>query len=173
MPQVAVEIEMRVPRAVLHAFILALAEDSHLSQAYFKIRGMASPSRLVERSPTRLVIFEPTFDPALKAHGAGKTGWTIAYDLEALGEETTRVGVTIEYDRRTAVMGMGLIKPQAENEIISRLGALLAFERGYHTHPGAERDEAPRALPEGTRVDPLPAPRPEADPTQPAGRDLA
>lgn len=112
-------------------FVRDTVRQDALKQAYEKLRGAYDPSSIVEDAPTRIAIFEPVYDIRSKKHSGRGAGWTITYDLAPDTEGGTRVGVTIEYDRRTALMGGGLMKSQAQNEILHRLGALLAYERGW------------------------------------------
>ena len=132
MKRIAVHIPLRLPLDVVRSYIKEYADDASVAQAYYKLRGTTNPTRVVESGPTRLTIFEPAFDPTVRGHGIFNTGWTVAYELTEEGASETTVEISVEYGRLTAMMGFGLIKPQAEGEIMQRISALLAFERGYY-----------------------------------------
>lgn len=147
----AVEVPVRVPFDVLRRFVQELAEDQNLSQAYFKLRGTSSPSRVVESTKERLVVYEPAFDPSLKAHGMLRTGWSVAYRLLAISPAETLLEISIEYSRLTGILGFGLIKVQAENEIIHRITSVLAFEKGYAIGRDLDDTNEAQRLLEGER----------------------
>lgn len=156
MRRLSVAIPINVPLNVVRRFVKELADDESLAQAYYKLRGTPSPSRVVEATQQRVTIYEPTFDPSIKAHGLLQTGWTVSYDLQPQSPGKTFIEVGIEYNRLTAMMGMGLIKVQAQNELIHRVSALLAFERGYHAERNAS--EGAKQLPEAEHTKPHVAP---------------
>lgn len=143
MPALSVELPVRLPAAQCQAFVRAAEADPAVQQAYTKLRGgETSPSTIETDEPGRLDLFEPIYDPGTKTHGGGRLGWTITYTFRDAEPGTSVVVIELAYNHRTALLGFGLMKAQAQNELMHRIRALIAYERGTADGRTASYDAA-------------------------------
>lgn len=163
--RIAVEIPVRIPVDLCRQYVKASVRDEALMQAYAKLRKSGSSSQVTESTKERIVIEEGAYDAITKVHSGFSSGWKITYTFEPLNAAETAVEVAVEYGRWLAFMALGTAKAQAENTLLERISALLAFERGLYTEAPSEAapPEAPRQLGASPDVS-APGAEPKAEP---------
>lgn len=137
MTRVSASLEVAVPPSLCIAAIQQTLADDRLLAAAHALRPGKQYNGFVETlvPDRRVVIAFAALEP-----GTGKRihafGWKVTYDFEPSADGRTRVTVSIEYPLLAALGGVGTMRPQAENDIMHRLSAIVALETGVH---GARR----------------------------------
>ncbi|WP_018971181.1 hypothetical protein [Rubritalea marina] len=127
MGKVNVQIEIQAPITACYTYV----KESVIAPRYLSIyrelhHGKHYSGKIVQdHALQHLVITEQGYDSMSKLR---HKGWTISYAFEALGENSTKVEVTVAYGWFLALMGMTTTKIQAINEMMGRVSALLALE---------------------------------------------
>ena len=131
MRRIATAVTLSVPADVCCRAVLALFEDERWHQAYTALRpGRRYSGRTTVMDPGRrlevsLAAIEPLTGVRLRT-----LGYRVTYTFTAVDPGHTTVEVGVEYTLLAAVGGMGMLKPQAEHEVLHRLAAILALESG-------------------------------------------
>lgn len=130
MPRISASIEVAVPAATCIHAVQQTMSDDRLLAAYRALRpGKEYAGFVTALIPDRRMVIQfAGLEPASNKRSHA-VGWTVIYDFTP-GREGTRVEISVEYGVMTAVMGAGLVRPQAENEIVHRLAALRMLEVG-------------------------------------------
>ena len=132
MPRISASIEVAVPAATCIHAVQQTMSDDRLLTAYRELRpGKEYAGFVTALVPDRrMVIAFAGLEPASNRRSHA-TGWTVTYDFAPSATGIgTRVEISVEYGTLTALAGAGLVRPQAENEIVHRLAALRMLEVG-------------------------------------------
>ncbi len=131
MKHIAAAVSVAVPPDLCHRAAEASYADARWQQAYAALRpGHTYSARVTASEPARrleltIAALEPLTGARIDA-----LGYRVVYTFAPEGASRTRAEVAIEYDVVAAVGGMGMLQPQAENEVLHRLAGLLALEAG-------------------------------------------
>ena len=129
--RVAAHVHLAVPPDVCIRFVQESLVDARWQEAYRSLRpGRAYSGWVTAVEPgRRIALTVAALDP-ITGKRLHALGYRIVYTLTAESDGRTRAEVAIEYSFVAAVAGMGMLGPQAENEVLHRLSALLALEAG-------------------------------------------
>jgi carbon monoxide dehydrogenase subunit G len=129
MPRASASVRVHVPISVCHGWVHGSVREERYLSAYSHVRGGKQYSGQVVESqpPQRVVIAERGYDP-LSGHSS--QGWAITYRFSEAGAGVTEVEVSVEYGMGLALLGLGTMGAQAQNEVLNRISALLALEHG-------------------------------------------
>jgi hypothetical protein len=129
MPRVSASVTVRVPISVCYGCVHGSVREERYLSAYSRLRnGKRYSGQIVESQPPRRIVIEERAQDPLT--GASFQGWTILYGFSDVGAGVTEVEVSVEYGAGLALLGFGTMGPQAQNEVLNRISALLALEHG-------------------------------------------
>ena len=136
-------IEINVGPETCYAYVRDSVDNPKFTAVYRMLDdGREYSGKIVEESANRrIVIEEAGIDTLTRIR---LKGWTVTYDLEEAAPGRTRVGLSVEYGMRLALMGFTSMKDQSTNEVLSRVNALLALE-----HSGKTPECEPTAATDG------------------------
>ena len=168
MGRVNVNATIRIPADILFAFCRESMSDERWHDAYASLRpGRKHSARAIDLQQDRLVRFSiAAFDP-MTGKQIRDLGYEVEYALTRVGPLETHVEISIEYTRFAAFCAAGLMKAQAQNDVLQRLASLIAIEAGYAIGH-AER----AGVLEAPRSPQLAAPRPSLDFVRDVGERL-
>ena len=158
MKRLAVHATIAVPIDVCYRAVQESLVDPRWREAYAALRPGREYSGWVSdaRPPEHLTIGIAALDPVTgkRMHAMG---YRTTYDFATTADGRTRVEIGVEYELLAAVGGMGMLQPQAENEVLHRLSTMLALVLGWERSPAAlptlpapaREPGAPRALDSG------------------------
>ena len=145
MKRIAVHTTIAVPIEVCYQAVQASIVDPRWRAAYTSLRpgreysGWVTDARPPEHLAIGIAAFEPVTGKRLHS-----LGYRTTYDFAPTADGGTWVEIGVEYELLAAVGGMGMLKPQAENEALHRLSGMLALELGWRQARGeGARDAAP------------------------------
>ena len=129
--RIAAHVHVAVPPDRCIRFVQESLVDARWQEAYRTLRpGRAYSGWVTAVEPGRRIALtvaalEPVTGKRLHA-----LGYRVVHTFTPEPDGRTRAEVAIEYSFVAAVAGMGMLGPQAENEVLHRLSALLALEAG-------------------------------------------
>ena len=150
MKRIAVHATIAVPVEVCYQAVQEAIVDPRWRDAYVSLRPGREYSGWVTeaRPPEHLTIGIAAIDP-VTGKRLHSLGYRTTYDFAPAADGGTRVEIGVEYELLAAVGGMGMLQPQAENEVLHRLSAMLALELGWRRSRGVGAAGAQGALDSG------------------------
>ena len=126
-----VALTVAVPIDVCFRAAQACYEDSRFSDAYSALRpGHQYSGRVTVTEPGRsFEVSLAAVDPLTGAR-IRSLGYRVTYAFTAVGAARTKVEIGVRYSLLAAVAGVGMLRHQAQNEILHRLAGILALEIG-------------------------------------------
>ncbi|HEY0778919.1 MAG TPA: hypothetical protein VGD56_13195 [Gemmatirosa sp.] len=138
MKHLAAAVTIAAPADLCHRAAEASYADPRWHAAYAALRpGRTYSAHVTASEPARRLEITVAAVDALTGVTMPALGYRVVYGFAPAADGRTRAEVAIEYGTAAAVGGMGLLQPQAENEILHRLAGLLALEAGVRAGPVA------------------------------------
>jgi hypothetical protein len=143
MTRIAAHVDVAVPAELCLAAVQQSLVDDRWRAAYRALRPGREYSGWVKVlvPGRRLELTVAALDP-VSGKRSHALGYRVTYDFTPTAEGRTRVEVGVEYGFLAALGGLGLLKPQAQNELLFRLMAMLALETGLRASDAAGATDA-------------------------------
>ncbi len=128
MKTLSASVEITVPRELVYSYVKNSVSDPRFLEAYASLRAPTQFSgKLVLDEPFSTLTIDMSNIDSITGR-RGRLGWQIQYNFDNTDNGKTFITVSITYGLLMAIAGFTTVEGQAQNEILSRIHALLALE---------------------------------------------
>jgi hypothetical protein len=125
MASIKAMIEVPVEVATVFQYLRSRGEGQAYQSACKQVKGYIPPVAQLEKEVNKKIQFSVAGRDSLLRLWMG--GWTWTFELEDLGNSTTRITIDYSWHWTFALLGFGTLKQQAQNALIKDVLAIEAL----------------------------------------------